>query len=566
MVEVPSTMLEAMLARASSDRGVRFHDSAEESVFLSFGQLNQDARHNAVALSRYGVRPGDRVVLAYDAGIDFVRAMCACFYAGAVVVPVPLPAARSSDVASERVLQIHRDSGARLILTTPRVSERFEAELPEWRSLAEPGETDLAAAWQEPGTTADDVAILQYTSGSTGSPKGVTITHRNLVANQEAIRASFGFDEKSIMVGWLPHYHDMGLIGLYLQPFYTGFDVISTSPSQFLRRPALWLQLVSRYRATTTVAPDFAYRLCTKVVTDEQIAALDLSCLVTAVTGAEPVHASTLQRFQERFAAAGFDKAAFKPAYGMAESTLLISVKRTLEPCVPLMLDARELEAGRTVPAVADNPSLAVVRCGPPATGQEVIVVDPDSGASLPEGMVGELWVRGPSVSVGYWGNEAATRKVFGARVGDAAGYLRTGDLGFLLDGEVAVTGRLHDVINLRGRNIYPSDLEVAVARLVSSHGEAAAAAFATPDDVITVVVEKPPKGGLLVSADEVRAQVARDFSLSRFHVVVVSRGAIPKTTSGKVRRRAAREKLMSGEFSVLSSVGDAPAAPKETR
>ena len=566
MVEVPSTMLEAMLARASSDRGVRFHESAEENVFLSYRQLDQDARHNAVALSQYGVRPGDRVVLAYDPGIDFVRAMCACFYAGAVVVPVPLPAARSSDVASERVLQIHRDSGARLILTTPRITERFEGELPSWQCLSQLEDTALAAAWQDPGTTADDVAILQYTSGSTGSPKGVTITQRNLVANQEAIQAAIGFDQDSVMVGWLPHYHDMGLIGLYLQPIYTGFDVVTTSPSQFLRRPAFWLQLISRYRATTTVAPDFAYRLCTKVVTDEQLAALDLSSLRTAVTGAEPVHASTLQRFQERFSVAGFDKGAFKPAYGMAESTLLISVKRSGEPCVPLMLDARELEAGRAARARAEAPSLAVVRCGPPAPHQEVAVVDPDSGVSLPEGMVGEIWVRGPSVSVGYWKNEPATRKVFGAQVGNAGGYLRTGDLGFVMDGEVAVTGRLDDVINLRGRNIYPSDLETAVSGRVSSHGEAAAAAFATADEVITVVVEKPPKGGLLVSVDEVRAEVARDFSLSRFNVVVVSRGAIPKTTSGKVRRRAAREKLVSGEFSVLSPTGDGSVAAKAAR
>ena len=560
-VEVPSTMLEAMLARESSERGVRFHDSAEESVFLSYRQLDQDARHNAVRLLRYGVRRGDRVVLAYDPGIDFVRAVCACFYAGAVVVPVPLPAVRSSDVARDRVLQIHRDAGARLVLTTPRVSERFGGELPAWQCLSEPGEIDLAAAWQEPGTTPDDVAILQYTSGSTGTPKGVTITHRNLVANQEAIQIAFAFDQNSILCGWLPHYHDMGLIGLYLQSIYTGFDLVATSPLQFLRRPALWLQLISRYRATTTVAPDFAYRLCAKVVTDEQLAALDLSSLVTAVTGAEPVHASTLQRFSERFSVAGFDEGALKPAYGMAESTLIISVKRTGEPCVPLLFDARELEAGRAVQASPEAPSLAVVRCGPPVPNQEVVVVDPDSGASLPDGMVGELWVRGPSVSVGYWRNEPATRKVFGAQVGAAAGFLRTGDLGFLLDGEIAVTGRLDDVINLRGRNIYPSDLESAVARLVSSHGEAAAAAFTTTGDVVTVVVERPPKGGLLVSVEEVRARVARDFSLSRFTVVPVSRGAIPKTTSGKVRRRATRDKLVSGEFSVLSTSGDGSAA-----
>ncbi len=566
MVEAPSTMLEAMLARASSNRGIRFHESADESVFLSYRQLDQDARHNAVRLSRYGVRRGDRVVLAHDAGIDFVRAVYACFYVGAVVVPVPLPAARSSDVARERVLQIHQDSGARLILTTPRVSDRLEGELPPWQCLSQPEENDLAAAWHEPATTADDVAILQYTSGSTGSPKGVTITHRNLVANQEAIQTSVQYDQDTIMCGWLPHYHDMGLIGQYLQSIYTGFDLVATSPFQFLRRPVLWLQLISRYRATTTVAPDFAYRLCAKLVTDEQLAALDLSSLVTAATGAEPVHASTLQRFSERFSVAGFDGGAFKPAYGMAESTLLISVKQTGEPCVPLMLDARELEAGRAVPARSGTPSLAVVSCGPPVLHQEVLVVHPDSGASLAEGMVGEIWVRGPSVSVGYWRNEPATKKVFDAHVGSAAGYLRTGDLGFLLDGEVAVTGRLNDVINLRGRNIYPSDLETAVARRVSSHGEAVAAAFTTTNDVVTVVVEKPPRGGLLVGVDEVRAQVARDFSLSQFDVVLVGRGAIPKTTSGKVRRRAARDKLVSGEFSVLSSSGDGSATASATR
>lgn len=566
MVEAPSTMLGAMLARASSDRGIRFHASADDSVFLTYRQLDSDARHNAVRLYQGGVRRGDRVVLAYDAGIDFVRAVYACFYAGAVVVPVPLPGARPSDVARERVLQIHQDSGARLLLTTPGVRERLEGELPPWQCLSQREETDLAAAWHEPATTADDVAILQYTSGSTGSPKGVTITHGNLVANQEAIQTSVRYDEDTVMCGWLPHYHDMGLIGQYLQSIYTGFNLVATSPFQFLRRPVLWLQLITRYRATTTVAPDFAYRLCAKLVTDEQLAALDLSSLVTAATGAEPVHATTLQRFAERFFPAGFDSGAFKPAYGMAESTLLISVKRTGEPCEPLTLDARELEAGRAVQARSGAPSLTVVSCGPPVRSQEVVVVDPDTGASLAEGMVGELWVRGPSVSVGYWRNEVATRKVFGAQVGTAGGYLRTGDLGFLLDGEVAVTGRLNDVINLRGRNIYPSDLETAVAQRVSSHGEAVAAAFATTDDVVTVVVEKPPRGGLLVGVDEVRAQVARDFSLSRFDVVLVSRGAIPKTTSGKVQRRAARDKLVSGEFAVLSASGEGAAAASGSR
>jgi acyl-CoA synthetase (AMP-forming)/AMP-acid ligase II len=554
----PGTMLDGMLrgVERSPEKGIRFYRSPEDNEFLTYRQLDSYAKHDAVQLRRAGLRPMDRVVLAYSPSIDFVRAVYACFYAGLVVVPVPLITVRQTEFSRSRLLQIYEDAEAGLILSTPEAVAQLGGHLPRTWTISEPNETELSADWVHPGTASYDLAVLQYTSGSTGSPKGVVVTHRNLVENERAIQQAIGYDTDSIMCGWLPHYHDMGLIGQYLQPIYTGFDLVATAPSQFLRRPVIWLQLITTYRATTTVAPDFAYDLCAKLVTDQQLKALDLSSLTSVVTGAEPVRASTLERFSKRFAVAGFDSGAFKPAYGMAEATLLVTIKRTGDPVRPLLLDAQELEAGRAHPASDGSRSVTVVSCGPAAPAHEALVVDTETGSRLPDGVVGEVWVAGPSVSEGYWRNSTATHKTFEAVCGGRGHYLRTGDLGFSWDDEIVITGRLDDLINVRGRNIYPSDLENEVTQRVSSHGNVVAAAFGWEDQAVAMVVEAEPKADSRRIAAMVNKEIARDFALGSIGVAVVRRGVIPRTTSGKVRRSATRDLLVAGELPVLHSEG----------
>lgn len=557
----PSTMLDVMFrsAQRAADAGARFHVSPKESIFLSYADLHQQGQHEAVLLRQAGLKPGDRIVLAFHPSLDFLRAVYAATYAGVIFIPAPITVSQSIDVVRERILSIAADAGARHILSAGGLADELGDLGPEHTivTLSDLGEPSLMNDWRHPGTNAADVALIQYTSGSTRAPKGVAITHENLVANHRCVYDVMGYHADSLLLGWLPHYHDMGL-SLYLQPVFGGFHLVTTSPAQFLRRPAFWLQLITRHRATSTVAPDFAYRLCARLVTDEQLAELDLSSLKTVITGAEPVRASTLASFAARFASAGFDPGAFVPAYGMAEATVLISAKRSRLPVAPLSLDADALELGIAQPAV-EGRSLDVVPCGPPAPGHDVVVVDPKTGARLPDGRIGEIWVRGPSVAQGYWEQPEETAKKFKAELSeDGREYLRTGDLGFLSEGEVVITGRMSDVINVRGRNIYPSDLESAASdAFASSRVDPVSAAFEWAEDVVVIVVEAGPRTAEVTEvAGEVRRKIAEEFSLEPLGLVVVRRGSIPRTSSGKVKRKATRELLAAGKLPVLFAAG----------
>lgn len=554
------TMLALMRMNAESARnkGARFHSSATESRYLSYPDLDRDARSQAVALRLREVREHDRVVLAFPPGLDFLRAVYAAVYAGAVFVPAPIVVSKDAGAQRDRVLQIAADAGANLVLTTPELAEALGGFGPDLSEifLTAVGDDVCPEAWVEPTTTAEDLAFIQYTSGSTGDPKGVAITNANIIANQASISSVMGYDEDSMLLGWLPHYHDMGL-GLYLSPVFGGFDLVVTSPAQFLRRPVLWLQLITQYRPTSTVAPDFAYNLCARLVSDAQIEDLDLSSLKTVITGAEPVRWGTLSRFSKRFERAGFDASAFVPAYGMAETTVLIAATPSAQNRQPLRVDAAALEIGRVreVPALEGKP---VILCGAPAPGHEALIVDPDTRQLVGVGEVGEIWVRGPSVASGYWQKPDATAEKFGGRLEDGSGpFLRTGDLGFIWERELAIVGRRSDVINVRGRNVYPSDLETAVAQAFSAEADAVSAAFEWADDVVAVVVEASSRSAEdIAKADDVRREVASTFSLEPMGLVVVRRGSIPRTSSGKVRRRATGELLREGGLPVLHSSG----------
>ena len=506
-------------------------------------------------------------MLAFEPGLDFIRALYATFYAGLVAAPVPVGATRQPEVALRRLEAIVVDSGSRLVLTDGTALPSLGLE---------PGDT-LAGAdlvpigsiegvvddWAAPPITADSLAILQYTSGSTGLPKGVMVSHGNLVANEAAIAGAVGITAASRTTGWLPHYHDMGLIGQLLQPVSVAADSVLTSPSQFLRRPLLWLKLITQHRSTHTVGPDFAYALCTRLVTDEQLGGLDLSSLEGVITGAEPVRADTLAAFATRFGPAGFRARAFIPAYGMAETTLLVTASVREGAVSTVDADSEGIERGELVPASIGRRAVELVSCGPPAGGHEVVIVDPLSGERAAAGSIGEILVRGPSVAQGYWKRPDATAETFAATIpGDADGrrYLRTGDLGILVDGELVITGRLKDLIIIRGRNLYPQDLEGTAAGLLPSGCLSAAFEGTISQPLVGLVAEvdtarvAPDDLGDL--AERVRRSVAEEFQLPELGVALIRKGTLPRTTSGKVQRSLTRSLLADDRLATVLTLG----------
>ena len=565
-----STFLDAMrdAAVAAGDaRGFRFYANPTDSVFASYAHLDRQARADAAALAALGHAPGEVAVLAFEPGLDFIRALYATFYAGLVAAPVPVAATRQPEVALRRLEAIVVDSGSRLVLTDGTALPSLGLE---------PGDTlagadlvpiasieGVADDWAAPPITADSLAILQYTSGSTGLPKGVMVSHGNLVANEAAIAGAVGITAASRTMGWLPHYHDMGLIGQLLQPVSVAADSVLTSPSQFLRRPLLWLKLITQHRSTHTVGPDFAYALCTRLVTDEQLDGLDLSSLEGVITGAEPVRADTLAAFAGRFGPAGFRARAFIPAYGMAETTLLVTASVREDAVSTVDADSEGIERGELVPATIGRRAVELVSCGPPAGGHEVVIVDPQTGERAAAGSIGEILVRGPSVAQGYWKRPDATAETFAATIpGDADGrrYLRTGDLGILVDGELVITGRLKDLIIIRGRNLYPQDLEGTAAGLLHSGCLSAAFEGAVSQPLVGLVAEvdtarvSPDDLGDL--AERVRRSVAEEFQLPELGVALIRKGTLPRTTSGKVQRSLTRSLLADDRLATVLTLG----------
>ncbi|MFD4422596.1 fatty acyl-AMP ligase [Agromyces sp. NPDC058484] len=565
-----TTFLDVMRAAAvaaGDERGFRYYSSPNDSEFVSYAQLERQGRADAAALASAGHRPGDVAVLAFEPGLGFIRAVYAAFSAGLVAAPVPVAAMRQPDAAVRRLEAIVADAGSRLVLTEGTALRPLGigpgdsvagAEVVALSSLI--GEAD---DWTSPGIDEYSLALLQYTSGSTGVPKGVMVSHGNLVANEAAITSAVGITAASRTIGWLPHYHDMGLVGQLLQPISVAADSVLTSPSQFLRRPLLWLKLITRHRSTHTVGPDFAYGLCTRLVTDEQLADLDLSSLEGVITGAEPVRSATLDAFAERFAPAGFDARAFIPAYGMAETTLLVTASVRRGAVQPIRVDAASLERGELRSAVEGERAIDLVSCGPPARGHEVVIVDPTTGARTPPGGIGEILVHGPSVAQGYRRRPRETADVFGATVAGEPGaptYLRTGDLGALVDGELVITGRLKDLIIIRGRNLYPQDLEATAQ--ASLHSGCLSAAFegTGTQSVVGLVAEvdlarvaAEELGGL---AERVRRSVADEHMIPDLGVALIRKGTLPRTTSGKVQRGLTRSLLADERLATVLTLG----------
>ena len=564
----------------------------QEEASRTFAELEARARAIGAALAEAGTR-GRRALLLFPPGLDFVEAFLGCLWSGTIAVPVHLP---TSDRGLPRLASIVADSRPSILLTSSELYGRAEG----WAArlglsgvalLATDGiSAGLADEWRDPGIGSADLAFLQYTSGSTAEPKGVEVTHGNLLANEDMIRGAFAQTAESVIVGWLPLYHDMGLIGNVLQPLYVGASCVLMSPVAFLQRPRRWLAAISRYRGTTSGGPNFAFDLCVRKIGAADREGLDLSSWRVAFNGAEPVRAETLESFAEHFAPCGFDRRAWFPCYGLAEATLFVAggeagAGARIEPFAVSSLEA-PLEEARVEPG-ATGEVRRLVGSGRLPSGERLAIVEPETGQSLPAGRVGEIWVAGAHVARGYWGQPEATEREFRARLAegpDGLGegpFLRTGDLGFLAAGELFVTGRSKDLIILRGRNLYPQDVERTVEASHPALRQGCVAAFGAAGaegERLVVAVEVDPRrvshgdlgtlapmAAMAAIVEAVRMAVAREHEAQVAEVLLLAAGALPKTTSGKVQRRACRRAWQSGELPLLGasgSPGEPPVRP----
>ncbi|WP_437525323.1 amino acid adenylation domain-containing protein [Sorangium sp. So ce726] len=570
------TSLPELLARRAEELGdapayVHLHEGEEETAALSFAALHARARTIAAFL-RAHYPPKSRVLLLFAPGLEFIEAFFGCLLADMVAVPISLPRPNRAESRFDAVTADCAPACALTASAAPRERSASTARsglavhtLEECSSGADAGRACGARAAR--GTT-DDVAYLQYTSGSTSSPKGVMVSHRNVLQNCRMLAEGFGIERGDTFVSWLPHFHDLGLIHGIMLPLFVGGRCTSMPPASFIFRPMRWLEALSRHRGHHSAAPNFAFDLCVTSSTAEQRARLDLSAWKTVINGAEPVRAGTLARFLEAFAPSGFRPEALRPSYGLAEATLGVSVSPRRPPRA-VTVSSTELQRGRArACSAAESDAQELVSCGRPLPGTRVAIVDPASGAPAPDLQVGEVWVEGSAVVSGYWKNPEATSASFGARLRGAGDlrFLRTGDLGFLQDGELFITGRLKDVIIVRGRNYYPQDIELAVCSAHEAFAPDGGAAFSVGlEDGLSLPAEEPEaivlcqeiKRGqrgidLEALARAARRAVAQQFGLPVHAVVLLPPRRIPKTTSGKVQRRACKTAFLRGELEPL--------------
>jgi acyl-CoA synthetase (AMP-forming)/AMP-acid ligase II/acyl carrier protein len=535
-------------------------DDGESRQTLSYGELDRLARCVAARIQTDYV-PGERALLLYPDGLDFITGFFGCLYAGVVAVPATAPRTKRN---AKKLQILTEDVDPRLVLSIASQKPAIERRMSEfgWAGSLAVVATDLVIdgedLWREYSPEADALAFLQYTSGSSGTPKGVMVSHRNILHNQEVISAAFGETRESVGVSWLPLFHDMGLIGAVLQPLFVGFPGVQLSPSAFIQNPLLWLQLISQYGGTTGGGPNFAYDHCVDMISDEQKAGLDLSSWEVAFVGAEPVRAETLERFAAAFASCGFRKEALYPCYGMAEATLIISGGRRLALPKTVRLDGDGIL--REAESESDVGRQVKVSCGYSWLDQRVLIVDSQLLTPCPDGEVGEIWASGPSVAQGYWNRPEETEQIFGARLaGSGEGpFLRTGDLGFLSGAELYVTGRRKDLIIIRGRNYYPQDIEQSVELSHQSLSPGGTAAFSVEVDGherLVVVQELRRSVSQSVNTDEVCAAVRRavqeQHQLSTYAVVLLKPFTISKTSSGKIQRHQCRAKYLAGALEV---------------
>jgi 8-amino-7-oxononanoate synthase len=561
----PSNLVDLLRHRAahqSNDLGFLYLvDGENEEIRWTYAELDRRARAIGAWLQSRGLQ-GERALLLYPAGLDFVAAFFGCVYAGVVAVPAYPPRKNRS---LERIEAIADDAEAKVALTTQEVMDRVQGTLeenPSLRSLhwcaTDRFPEGIERDWKQPDVHGDTLAFLQYTSGSTGTPKGVMLSHANLMHNSALISYAFEHTRSGVGVFWLPSYHDMGLIGGILQPMYYGRPNILMSPMSFLQRPLRWLQAITKYKGTVCGGPNFAYDLCIRRISEEDRKGLDLSTWTLAFNGAEPIRAETLTEFAKTFGPCGFKPEAFYPCYGLAEATLLVT--GGLKSALPVVrtFEAKALENNQAIDALPEEEGTrTLVGCGTSFSDQDMVIVDPEAMTQCPTGRIGEVWVAGPSVAQGYWRRTDATTETFRAYLKDSGRgpYLRTGDLGFLREGELFITGRLKDLIIVHGRNHYPQDIEATVERAHPLIRPMASAAFTV--DVggrerlgIVAEVERGrnrTEAELKEVFEAIRKLVSAEHEVPVEAIVLIKSGSIPKTSSGKIQRHACHNGFLRG-------------------
>jgi len=546
---------------------------------LTYGELDLQARLISTHLCKKGAS-GKPVLLLFPSGLEYISAYFGCLYAGAIAVPAYSP---HSARDLPRIQAIVADAQADIVLTTAdeyTKTTRWIKKAPDLARLTWIATDSLnaqeAEPWQGCPIDGSTLAFLQYTSGSTTTPRGVMVSHSNIMHNLAAIHTHWKVDETAHPVGvyWLPIFHDMGLIMGILSPLYSGYPVYFMSPTDFLQRPSRWLQAISDYRGTFSSAPNFAYELCLRRIPTEELASLDLSCWEGTGNGAEPVRSSTLERFIQRFSACGFPQTAFRPGYGLAEGTLIVTTRYKKEPTTIKTISKQRLEEGyvETISGTGDDVK-QIVGCGQSIDNQSVVIVNPETLQRCESSQVGEIWISGPSVAQGYWRRPEETARVFQAHLATGEGpFLRTGDLGVFQDENLFITGRLKDLIVIGGRNLYPQDIELTVEQahpaIIAGHCVAFSYEQAGEERLIILAEinhryrpqTTPPIAAELPQLDtqeiikSVRRAVAEQHEVRANQILLLKIGGILKTSSGKLQRSACRKAFLQGVLKTWDS------------
>jgi acyl-CoA synthetase (AMP-forming)/AMP-acid ligase II len=549
-----------------------------EDSYLTYKELDLRARAVGAYLQSLNLQ-GERALLLYPAGLDYIVAFMGCLYARVIGIPAYPPRLNRNLLRLQNIVQ---DSKAQAVLTTSAIMSKFEPVIAQTPGLSEAQwlitddiNTAIASRWQEPSIRSDTLAFLQYTSGSVGAPKGVMVSHGNVLNNEKMIQTAFELNEDSVSVGWLPIYHDMGLMANVLQTLYSGSSYIFMSPVDFLQKPYRWLKAISDYKGTFCGGPNFAYELCITKITEEQKKTLDLTSWKVAFNGAEPVRYDTLEQFAATFESVGFSREAVYPCYGMAETTLMVSGGAVSEPFVHKMFNTQKLE--KNIISIGDNneKDRILVGCGHTWLDHKLAIIDPETLVRCSSDKVGEIWISGPSVAQGYWNKPEVTKNIFQAYIADSGEgpFLRTGDLGFIHDGELFVTGRLKDLIIIRGTNHYPQDIELTVEQCHKAIRPGCCAAFSVDidgEERLGIIAEierqyRPRENKNQVDGDgqekgqnkiieelctAIKKSIFNSHELQVHEILLLKPGSIPKTSSGKIQRHACRNGLLDGTLS----------------
>jgi fatty-acyl-CoA synthase len=552
---VPPTLADAIVAlSADTQRGFVFVRPDGTERFVSFHDLHRETSRRGAAMSARGLAKGDRLALVIPEGDDFVLSFLGAVMAGIIPVPIyPQLSFKNLEIYHDTVAHITRASGAKALLTTTSTRNFVEPVLAKVEAKGGLLTVDELAQFVQPGgegldrkVDPEDVAFLQFTSGSTSRPKGVMVSHANLAANSEAFMIHGLGKDSSVDKGvsWLPLFHDMGLIGFVIGPLFTDIPVVFLPTASFVRSPRIWLDTIHKHRGTITYAPNFAFALVTKRIKDKDVGALDLSCMRITGCGAEPIQAKTLREFSAKLAPARFDPKSLIPSYGMAEATLAVTFSRRGQGMHTDRVDTRALQAREARPARSEAEDTSeIVSCGYAFPGHEIKIVD-DDGAEVPERQVGQILTRGPSVASGYYQEPELTSESF------RDGWLHTGDLGYLEEGRLYVCGRIKDIIIIRGRNFYPQDIEWVTSDLpgVRRGNAVAFGVEVSGEEQLVVCAEafQAEAGGL---SEAIRQAVTDQLGLTVHRVEIVPQGALPRTSSGKPQRGKTKQMLLDGSL-----------------